>query len=68
LSLYGANRLGVLRTDIDHGPWPLEEASAELDAAALVGALGLRLSSDPPILHFARAIDVKGGPPVRIRT
>jgi uncharacterized protein YqjF (DUF2071 family) len=67
LSVYGANRLGVLRADIDHGPWPLQEASADLHAEGLVGALGLRLPSDPPILHFASSIDVRGGPPVRIR-
>jgi len=67
LSMYGSNRLGVLRSDIAHGPWPLQDVSADLSAAALVGALGLRLPSDPPILHFARELDVLGGPPVRIR-
>ncbi len=67
LSTYGVNRLGVLRADISHDEWLLEEASAELDAVALVGALGLRLPSDPPILQFAAEIDVLGGPPVRLR-
>ena len=62
-----ANRLGVLRSDIAHGSWPLQDASADLSAAALVSALGLRLPFDPPILHFAREIDVLGGPPVRLR-
>jgi uncharacterized protein len=66
LSQYGRNRLGVLRSDIAHAPWPLQEASAELSAAAIVSALGLRLPSDPPILHFARELDVLGGPPVRL--
>ena len=67
LSQYGANRLGVLRSDIAHPPWPLQEAAADIDAAPLLGALGLRMPSDPPILHFARELDVLGGLPVRIR-
>jgi uncharacterized protein YqjF (DUF2071 family) len=67
LSLYGANRLGVLRGDIAHGPWPLQRAAAEVEAGELLGALGIRLPSDPPTLHFVSSIDVIGGPPVRLR-
>ena len=66
-SLYGSNRLGLLRSDIAHAPWPLQEAAADIDAAPLLGSLGLRMPSDPPILHFARELDVLCGLPVRLR-
>lgn len=45
--------------EIHHIQWPLQPAEAELGAAELVGAsAALRLPSAPPLLHFARRIDM----------
>ena len=45
--------------EIHHIQWPLQPADAELRAAALVGgSAALRLPDTPPLLHFARRIDM----------
>lgn len=56
--LYAANRRGrVWRGEIDHAPWPLQPAEAEIAHNSMAAPLGLRLDG-PPLLHFARRIDV----------
>lgn len=56
--LYAANRHGrVWRGDIDHQPWPLQPAAATIKANSMVAPLGLSLDG-PPLLHFARRLDV----------
>ena len=45
--------------EIHHMQWPLQPAEAELRPANLAGAsAGLRLPDTPPLLHFARRIDM----------
>lgn len=45
--------------EIHHVQWPLQPAQADLDVADLVGAsAALRLPDVPPLLHFARRIDM----------
>jgi uncharacterized protein YqjF (DUF2071 family) len=45
--------------EIHHIQWPLQPAEAELHAAGLAGAsAALRLPDTPPLLHFARRIDM----------
>jgi uncharacterized protein YqjF (DUF2071 family) len=56
--LYAANRRGQLwRGEIDHAPWPLQPAEAELPHNSMTAPLGLALQG-PPLLHFARRLDV----------
>jgi uncharacterized protein YqjF (DUF2071 family) len=59
--LYAADRAGRLSwTAIRHAPWPLQPAEAEIRANSMATAHGLTLPSVPPLLHFARRLDVKG--------
>lgn len=59
--LYAADRAGRLAwTAIRHAPWPLQPAEAEIRANSMAAAHGLTLPSVPPLLHFARRLDVKG--------
>ena len=51
----------LLRGEIHHVPWPLQPARAELESCSLwdpVLAPDDRPTGPPPLLHFARAIDV----------
>lgn len=48
----------VLRGDIHHLPWPLEPAEAEIGLNELPAAHGIALPDRPPVLHFARQLQV----------
>jgi uncharacterized protein len=43
---------------IHHLPWPLEAAEAEITINELPAAHGIVLPDRPPVLHFARKLDV----------
>jgi uncharacterized protein YqjF (DUF2071 family) len=43
---------------IHHLPWPLEPAEAEISFNELPAAHGIVLPDRPPVLHFARKLDV----------
>jgi uncharacterized protein YqjF (DUF2071 family) len=59
--LYSADRQGrVYRGEIHHPPWPLQPAEAHFESNTMTAPLGLTLPDIPPILHFARRIDVVG--------
>lgn len=59
--LYAADRVGRLSwTAIRHAPWPIQPAEAEIRANTMAAAHGLALPSVPPLLHFARRLDVRG--------
>lgn len=49
----------VQRSEIRHAPWPLQPATAEIDADDLAAAHGLTLPGGPPQLRFARRVDVR---------
>jgi uncharacterized protein YqjF (DUF2071 family) len=44
--------------NIHHLPWPLESAEAEFSVNTLPAAHGITLPDRPPVLHFARALEV----------
>ncbi|MBX3013516.1 MAG: DUF2071 domain-containing protein [Caldilineaceae bacterium] len=44
--------------EIHHVPWPLQPATATLTANTMAAANNLTLPALPPILHFARHLDV----------
>lgn len=57
--LYAADRGGALyRCEIEHQPWPLQPATAEIEANTLGDWLGIEMPGKPETLHFARSLDV----------
>lgn len=65
--LYHTNRRGTpYRLDIHHPPWPLQTAEARIDANGMAGANGLARPAGPPLLHFARRLDVVAWAPTKL--
>lgn len=65
--LYAARPDGALRrVDIEHVPWPLQRAEAELEVNSMAAAAGFAFPLAAPLLHFARRIDVVSGLPVAL--
>jgi uncharacterized protein YqjF (DUF2071 family) len=56
--LYTTNREQLYRADIHHPPWPLQPATAEITVNTMTEAAGLSLPPQPPLLHFAKRIDM----------
>jgi uncharacterized protein YqjF (DUF2071 family) len=57
--LYAQAPDGTLwRNDVQHAPWPLQSAEAHIERNTMFGSHGLAVEPRPPILHFARRIDV----------
>lgn len=50
----GTARIG----EIHHAPWPLQRAEAEIRRNTLCDAWGITLPECPPLLHFARRLEV----------
>jgi hypothetical protein len=48
----------VFRGDIHHQRWPLQDASAEVTINTMATASGILLPDTPPVLHFAKRLDV----------
>ena len=58
--LFTADRRGqILAGEINHGPWPLSPAEAEIDADDLFRAAGFEPPSGPPRLAFSTRVDVR---------
>lgn len=64
--LYTVKSGEVFRTDIDHVPWPLQPANAEFRRNMMAEPIGLTLSTPPPLLLFARRLEVRAGYPRRL--
>jgi uncharacterized protein YqjF (DUF2071 family) len=57
--LYAADRAGHISwTAIRHAPWPLQPAEAEIRIDTMAASHGLELPDAPPLLHFAKRLDV----------
>jgi uncharacterized protein len=54
------------RADILHHPWPLQNAEARIDLNTMAEAAGIELPRRPPLLHFARRLDVQVWAPVSL--
>ncbi len=52
---------------IEHDPWPLQPARAEIKDLNMTAWMGLDLPRVPPLLHYADVVHVHGGPPKWIR-
>lgn len=48
----------LFRVEVHHVPWPLEGAIAEFRLNTMCQEWRLPLESQPPVLHFARRVDV----------
>ena len=57
--LFTRDALGcLLRADVHHIPWPLEEAEAEISQNDLPAHFGLKLPDTEPLLHYSRRLAV----------
>jgi uncharacterized protein YqjF (DUF2071 family) len=56
--LYTADGGQVRRLEIHHRPWPLQPADAQIAVNTMADASGIALPSLPPLLHFAKRMDV----------
>jgi uncharacterized protein len=67
LSLYAPRRGGgVQRVDVEHEPWPLQDAEAEIQLDTMAASHGISLPDVEPRLLFARRLDVVAHRPVRV--
>ena len=59
--LYAADAGGrVFRGEVAHAPWPLQPAEAQVERNTMGDQIGvpLPITAPPPLLHFARRVDV----------
>jgi uncharacterized protein len=67
-ALYTVDRNGrVWRAEIDHAPWPLQVAEAEIRTNCMAAAAGITLPMTEPLLHFSRHLDVRVWLPQRVK-
>lgn len=56
--LYTMKDRCVYRADIHHLPWPLQDAWAAIEVNTMPAAAGIQLPQIPPLLHFAKRLEV----------
>ena len=56
--LYTVYRDRVYRAEIHHQPWPLQNAEAEFSVNSMATCAGIALPAIPPLLHFAKRLEV----------
>lgn len=57
--LYACSSQGVLyRSDIQHTPWALQPAEADIQVNTIANMHGITLPDEPPLLHFSRQKDM----------
>ena len=56
--LYTVSHRRVYRAEIHHASWPLQDAEAEIEFNTMAESAGITLPRTPPILHFARYLEV----------
>ena len=57
--LYSADRRGrIYCGEIHHAPWPLQLAECEIHKNTLASQLQIELPPRPPLVHFAKRLDV----------
>ncbi len=49
---------GLYRGEIHHLPWRLEDAEAQIEVNTMASAAGVELPAGPPLLHFAKELQV----------
>jgi uncharacterized protein len=56
--LYTTHNNRLYRGEINHKPWKLQHARAEIDANSMVSIQGYEIPNTPPILHYSERMDV----------
>lgn len=57
--MYSVDTKGrIFRSEIDHSPWPLQQAEAEIEINTLLSSFGLQQPPIQPLLHFAKKLHV----------
>lgn len=56
--LYTVVRGSVLRAEIHHEQWPLQDAEAQITENTMAVAAGIHLPQTAPLLHFAKKLEV----------
>lgn len=56
--LYSVKNGTLYRGEIHHDPWPLQEAEVVVGENTMAEPAGLTLDGPPPLVHFARQLDV----------
>jgi uncharacterized protein YqjF (DUF2071 family) len=56
--LYTVTKNSVFRAEIHHEQWPLQNAEAEISVNTMASAAGITLPDIPPLLHFAKKLQV----------
>lgn len=65
--LYTQTRDGrIVRAQVHHPPWPLQEARAEIDENSIGRPHGLGLAEQPALVHFSKRLDVVVWPPENV--
>jgi uncharacterized protein YqjF (DUF2071 family) len=64
--LYSVQRRRLHRAEIHHLPWPLQPARAEITRNTMAEASGIALPDTPPLLHYARHLQVLVWAPQRL--
>jgi len=57
--LYAFNGHRIFCGEIDHQPWPLQSAEAQIQLNTMAAASAIALPNEKPLLHFSRYQDVK---------
>jgi uncharacterized protein YqjF (DUF2071 family) len=50
----------LARLEIDHAPWPLQPANADIETNLVAEPQGIRLPPREPLLHFSKRLEVVG--------
>ena len=57
---------GLLCGEIDHAPWPIQDARVEFERNSLGRAAGFELAPEPALAHYVRALDVTAWAPAPV--
>lgn len=63
--LYASHRGSLLRAEIEHEPWTLRAARAEILRNTMADAAGIALAGEP-LLHYSESLDVRVAWPKRV--
>jgi uncharacterized protein len=64
--LYTVSGKHIYRCDIHHVPWPLQDATCDIEQNTIAIAAGIRGPEGKPLLHFAKTLEVLIWPLKRI--
>ncbi len=64
--LYASKGDALYRAEIEHEPWTLSRAKAEIHRNTMTASAGLELPAEAPLLHYSRSLDVRVFWPERI--